>query len=57
VYGRGPFLWIAPVGHYEYLHIDPDDNFLLILSGSKTIRLFAPGTPFFSLLFLSFTFN
>jgi len=40
----GPFLWIAPAGHFEYLHIDPDDNFLLILSGSKTVRLFSPGT-------------
>jgi len=39
---RGPFLWIAPAGHFEYLHIDPDDNFLLILSGSKTVRLFSP---------------
>ncbi len=37
-------MWIAPAGHFEYLHIDPDDNFLCIVSGSKRVRLFSPGT-------------
>ena len=39
---RGPFLWVAPKGHYEFMHFDPDDNFLCILSGRKTVRLFSP---------------
>ena len=31
----GPFMWIAPKGHYEYCHMDPDDNFLLILVNTE----------------------
>jgi hypothetical protein len=26
----GPFLWIARSGHYEYTHMDPDDNLLIV---------------------------
>lgn len=37
----GPFLWIANKGHYEYNHFDPDDGFLIILSGLKQVRLFS----------------
>lgn len=36
----GPFLWIAHKGHYEYCHFDPDDGFLIVLNGSKQVRLF-----------------
>jgi len=39
---RGPFLWIAREGHFEYLHMDPDDNFLCIFTGQKKVRLFSP---------------
>jgi hypothetical protein len=27
----GPYMWIAPKGHYEYCHIDADDGLLFIL--------------------------
>lgn len=36
----GPFLWIAQKGHYEFCHFDPDDNFLIVLSGEKHVRLY-----------------
>ena len=36
----GPFLWIARSGHYEYTHMDPDDNILTVLRGRKEVRLF-----------------
>ncbi|KAL6042699.1 jmjC domain-containing protein 5 isoform X2 [Balamuthia mandrillaris] len=39
---RGPFMWIAPPGHFEYVHIDPDDNFLCIVRGQKRVLLFNP---------------
>ena len=38
----GPFLWLAPPGHYEYNHVDPDDGMLMIMSGSKRVRLYSP---------------
>lgn len=38
----GPFLWIAPQGHYEYMHVDPDEGMLMILKGRKTVKLFSP---------------
>lgn len=38
----GPFLWLAPKGHYEYSHVDPDDGLLMILRGSKHVRLHSP---------------
>jgi len=37
----GPFLWIARPGHYEYMHVDPDEGLLMICSGSKTVKLFS----------------
>ena len=39
---RGPFLWVAPKGHYEYCHVDPDDNFLAIVNGKKKLLLVPP---------------
>ena len=36
----GPFLWLAPKGHYEFCHFDPDDNILIVLSGKKHVRLY-----------------
>ena len=36
----GPFLWFAMKGHYEFCHFDPDDNFLIVLSGRKHVRLY-----------------
>lgn len=36
----GPFLWIARRGHYEYTHMDPDDNLLAVLRGRKLVRLY-----------------
>jgi len=36
----GPFLWLARKGHYEFCHFDPDDNFLIVLSGEKRVRLY-----------------
>ena len=36
----GPFLWIANKGHYEFCHFDPDDNCLVVLNGSKNVRLY-----------------
>lgn len=36
----GPYLWIAPEGHYEYTHCDADDGLLFLISGQKTIKLF-----------------
>mmetsp|Transcript_2712 Transcript_2712/g.3656 ORF Transcript_2712/g.3656 Transcript_2712/m.3656 type:complete len:734 (+) Transcript_2712:116-2317(+) len=39
---KGPFLWVAPKGHYEFCHFDPDDGLLIVLSGKKTVRLFPP---------------
>lgn len=36
----GPFLWIARSGHYEYTHIDPDDNLLMVIKGRKLVRLY-----------------
>jgi len=36
----GPYLWVARAGHYEFCHFDPDDNFLVILSGQKRVRLY-----------------
>lgn len=36
----GPFLWIARAGHYEYCHMDPDDNVLSVFSGRKLVRLY-----------------
>lgn len=39
---KGPYMWIACKGHYEYNHMDPDDNLLLVVSGVKRVRLFSP---------------
>lgn len=36
----GPYLWIAPEGHYEYTHCDADDGLLFLISGQKTVKLF-----------------
>jgi hypothetical protein len=36
----GPFLWIARKDHYEYTHMDPDDNLLCCLRGRKLVRLY-----------------
>jgi hypothetical protein len=36
----GPFLWIARKGHYEYTHMDPDDNLLCVVRGRKLVRLY-----------------
>ena len=36
----GPFLWIARSGHYEYTHMDPDDNMLAVIRGRKLVRLY-----------------
>jgi hypothetical protein len=36
----GPFLWIAREGHYEYTHMDPDDNLLIVIRGQKLVRLY-----------------
>ena len=38
----GPFLWVAPENHYEFCHFDPDDGFLLVISGRKRVRLISP---------------
>eukprot|EP00465_Bigelowiella_longifila_P015813 CAMPEP_0185261842 /NCGR_PEP_ID=MMETSP1359-20130426/10153_1 /TAXON_ID=552665 /ORGANISM="Bigelowiella longifila, Strain CCMP242" /LENGTH=385 /DNA_ID=CAMNT_0027848605 /DNA_START=192 /DNA_END=1346 /DNA_ORIENTATION=+ len=39
---NGPYMWLAHEGHYEFMHMDPDDNFLIILEGRKRICLFPP---------------
>jgi hypothetical protein len=36
----GPFLWIARKDHYEYTHMDPDDNLLMVIRGRKLVRLY-----------------
>ncbi|XP_041463000.1 bifunctional peptidase and arginyl-hydroxylase JMJD5-like [Lytechinus variegatus] len=36
----GPYLWIAMKGHYEFCHFDPDDGLLVILNGSKRVKLY-----------------
>ena len=36
----GPYMWVALKGHYEFCHFDPDDNFLIMIQGRKTVRLF-----------------
>jgi hypothetical protein len=36
----GPFLWISRAGHYEYTHMDPDDNVLMVIRGRKMVRLY-----------------
>ena len=36
---HGPFLWIAPKDHYEYMHVDADEGMLMILNGEKTVKL------------------
>lgn len=33
----GPFLWVARAGHFEYCHFDPDDGFLFVVTGRKTV--------------------
>ena len=39
-------LWMCVRGSHSSLHYDPNDNLLCIVSGSKTVTLFAPGlTP------------
>jgi hypothetical protein len=38
----GPFMWLAQAGHYEFTHFDPDDGFLILLQGTKYVRLFSP---------------
>jgi hypothetical protein len=38
----GPFMWLAQAGHYEFCHFDPDDGFLMLLRGTKRVRLFSP---------------
>ena len=39
-------LWMCARGSRSSLHYDPNDNLLCIVSGSKTVTLFAPGlTP------------
>ncbi|XP_064629120.1 lysine-specific demethylase 8-like [Lineus longissimus] len=40
----GPYMWIARKGHYEYCHTDPDDNFLVMIKGTKQLRLFGLDT-------------
>jgi len=40
---NGPYLWIAPKGHYEFMHMDPDDNVLVVLEGCKRVRMLPPG--------------
>lgn len=37
----GPYIWIAPLNHFEYLHMDPDDNFCVIIKGAKRFRMFS----------------
>ena len=37
----GPFLWIARKDHYEYMHVDPDEGFLMICYGRKRCKLFS----------------
>ena len=39
-YHAGPFLWIGRAGHYEYCHLDPDDNILSVYRGRKLVRLY-----------------
>ncbi|KAL0481464.1 lysine-specific demethylase [Acrasis kona] len=39
----GPYLWIAPDGHYEYTHVDAHDNFCAIIRGRKNFRIFSTG--------------
>ncbi|KAK3269650.1 hypothetical protein CYMTET_21919 [Cymbomonas tetramitiformis] len=39
---HGPYMWIAPRGHYEFCHMDPDDNFLVCCRGRKRVRLWLP---------------
>jgi tRNA-Thr(GGU) m(6)t(6)A37 methyltransferase TsaA len=41
----GPFLWLAPAGHYEFMHFDPDDGMLILLTGRKRVRLFPAASP------------
>ena len=33
----GPFLWVAPKGHVEFCHLDPDDGWLAVVSGRKRV--------------------
>ncbi len=37
---NGPYLWLAAKGHYEFMHMDPDDNWLVVLEGCKQVRMF-----------------
>jgi len=37
----GPYLWLAQKGHYEFCHFDPDDNFLIVFSGEKHVKLYS----------------
>ncbi|ELU13249.1 hypothetical protein CAPTEDRAFT_186624, partial [Capitella teleta] len=41
----GPYLWIARQGHYEYCHFDADDGLLIMLQGTKNVRLFGCDVP------------
>nr|XP_002129532.1 jmjC domain-containing protein 5 [Ciona intestinalis] len=38
---NGPFLWVAHKGHYEYCHYDPDASLLMMIEGSKRVKLFS----------------
>lgn len=38
---NGPFLWVAHEGHYEYCHYDPDASMMMMIEGSKQVRMFS----------------
>ena len=42
----GPFLWVAPKGHVEFCHLDPDDGWLAVVSGRKRVRRGVGPVPF-----------
>jgi hypothetical protein len=37
----GPYMWIAPPGHFEFCHTDADDGLLCIIEGKKVVRLYS----------------
>ena len=39
---KGPFLWVARKGHWEFWHSDPDDNVLIMVAGRKRVRIVSP---------------
>jgi len=38
---QGPFLWVGRKGHYEYCHFDPDASMLMMIEGSKEVKLYS----------------